>query len=116
MVKKLIPLLLALILLTPALPGPAAAQEGSTVTVWGLVVNTDFGLVIKDGNTDYLLLGVTDDALAGKTCEVVGTATNTLGIDAIDVLSIEVIGDTSSMNYSMNLVPDGRAARIVARC
>lgn len=116
MAKRLIPLLLALFIVLPALSGPAAALDGKTVTIWGMVVSTDFGLVIKDGNTDYLLLGVNDDRLAGKTCEVIGTATNTLGIDAIDVQSIEVIGDTSSMNYSMNLVPDGRTARPVARC
>jgi hypothetical protein len=102
MQKQLIPLLLAAVVcLVPAL---SSAQD--TVTIWGLVVNTDFGLVLKDGDTEYLLLGVQQDpaALEGKTCEVTGTTTNSLGIDSINVETIEVIGDTSSMNYtSMNL-------------
>jgi hypothetical protein len=103
--KQLIPLLLAAVLcLVPALSSQALAGDGA-VTIWGLVVNTDFGLVLKDGDTEYLLLGVEQDpaSLEGKTCEVTGTTTHSLGIDSINVETIEVIGDTSSMNYtSMN--------------
>jgi DNA/RNA endonuclease YhcR with UshA esterase domain len=109
--KQLIPLLLAAVIcLIPAL----SAAEG-TVTIWGLVVNTDFGLVLKDGDTEYLLLDVEQDpaTLEGKTCEVTGTKTNSLGIDSIKVETIEVIGDTSSMNYtSMNLQRGERENRL----
>jgi hypothetical protein len=109
--KLLIPLLLtAVIGLIPTL----SAADGS-VTIWGLVVNTDFGLVIKDGDTEYLLLGVEQDpaALEGRTCEVTGTTMKSLGIDSINVETIEVIGDTSSMNYtSMNLKRGGRPHRL----
>lgn len=113
--KQLIPLLMAAVLcLVPVLAAsPAGAEE--TVTVWGLVVNTDFGLVIKNGDAEYLLLDVTQDpsTLEGRTCEVTGTPTNSLGIDAINVESIEVVGDTSSMNYtSMNLQRGERSHRI----
>ncbi|EGB16285.1 hypothetical protein DND132_3082 [Pseudodesulfovibrio mercurii] len=110
--KQLIPLLLAAVLcLVPALSAPASAAD-EAVTVWGLVVNTDFGLVLKDGDTEYLLLGVKQDpsTLEGRTCEVTGTATNSLGIETINVDTIEVVGDTSSMNYtSMNLQRGGRS-------
>lgn len=112
--KRLTTLLLAaMLLLLPALTAPAHAQDG-TITVWGLVVSTEFGLVIKDGSTDYLLLGVNDNAssLEGRTCEVTGTPGNALGIDTIEVESIQVIGDTSSLNYSMNLDRGGLAARL----
>ncbi|MEZ7196826.1 hypothetical protein [Pseudodesulfovibrio karagichevae] len=109
--KQLIPLLLAAALcLIPSL----SLAEGAS-TFWGLVVNTDFGLVLKDGDTEYLLLGVEQDptALEGRTCEVTGTVTNSLGIDSIDVETIEVIGDTSSMNYtSMNLKRGERPHRL----
>ncbi|WP_272701194.1 hypothetical protein [Desulfovibrio sp. Fe33] len=113
--KLLFPLLLVMALcVSPALSVAASAADG-TVTVWGLVVNTDFGLVIKDGDTEYLLLGVNQDpgSLEGRTCEVTGTASSTLGIDSIHVDSIQVVGDTSSMNYtSMNAQPSGRTDRL----
>ncbi|MCJ2164562.1 MULTISPECIES: hypothetical protein [unclassified Pseudodesulfovibrio] len=83
------------------LPAHAEMTDGSPVTVWGVVVNTDFGLVLKDGSSDYLLLGVNDPQFEGKTCEVIGIATNSLGIEAINVESIEIIGDATSQNYSM---------------
>jgi hypothetical protein len=111
--NKLIPLLLtAALCLVLACP---AWAEDTNVTVWGLVVNTDFGLVIKDGDTEYLLIGVEEapSSLAGKTCEVTGTKTNSLGIDTINVETIEIIGDTSSMNYtSMNPQPGGPENRL----
>jgi hypothetical protein len=111
MKKQLIPLLLAAFLcLVPTL----SLADGAG-TFWGLVVNTDFGLVLKDGDTEYLLLGVEQDPamLEGKTCEITGTRTNSLGIDSISVETIEIIGDTSSMNYtSMNLKQGERAHRL----
>ncbi|OIQ50825.1 hypothetical protein BerOc1_02767 [Pseudodesulfovibrio hydrargyri] len=109
--KQLIPLLLAAALCL--MPSLSLADDAGTF--WGLVVNTDFGLVLKDGDTEYLLLGVELDPalLEGKTCEVTGTMTNSLGIDSISVETIEVIGDTSSMNYtSMNLKRGGRTNRL----
>ena len=109
--KQLIYLLLAAVIcLIPSLS--PAEGEG---TFWGLVVNTDFGLVLKDGDTEYLLLGVEQDpsSLEGRTCEVTGTRTKSLGIDSINVETIEVIGDTSSMNYtSMNLKRGERPNRL----
>jgi len=111
MKKLLIPLMLtAIICLMPSLS--LADGEG---TFWGLVVNTDFGLVLKDGDTEYLLLGLEQDpaALEGKTCEITGTRIKSLGIDSINVETIEVIGDTSTMNYtSMNLKPGERENRL----
>ncbi|WFS63315.1 hypothetical protein LF599_03870 [Pseudodesulfovibrio thermohalotolerans] len=113
--KLLFPLLLAMALcVSPVLTGAASAADGP-ITVWGLVVNTNFGLVIKNGDTEYLLLGVSQDpgTLEGRTCEVTGTASNSLGIDTINVDSIQVVGDTSSMNYtSMNAQPGGRTDRL----
>ncbi|WP_319581874.1 hypothetical protein [uncultured Pseudodesulfovibrio sp.] len=111
MQKRLIPLLLAAVIcLIPSL----SLAEGDG-TFWGLVVNTDFGLVLKDGDTEYLLLGVDQDpsTLEGRTCEVTGTLSNSLGIDSINVETIEVVGDTSSMNYtSMNLKRGEREHRL----
>jgi hypothetical protein len=111
MKKQLIPLLLAAFLcLIPTL----SLADGAG-TFWGLVVNTDFGLVLKDGDTEYLLLGVEQapSMLEGKTCEITGTRTNSLGIDAISVETIEIVGDTSSMNYtSMNLKHGERENRL----
>ena len=101
--NTLIPLVLGLLVCVLfTLPARAQEAQGSRITVWGVVVDTDFGLVINDGSTDYLLLGVTDTQLQGKTCEVTGTATNTLGIDAINVETIDIIGDATNNNYSMN--------------
>lgn len=113
--KQLIPFLMTAVLcLVPILSASTAGAE-QAVTIWGLVVNTDFGLVLKDGDAEYLLLGVEQDpsTLAGRTCEVTGTAMSTLGFDTIHVETIEVIGDTSSMNYtSMNLQRGERTHRL----
>jgi hypothetical protein len=111
MQKLLIPLLLAAAVCL--MPTPSIADDNGTF--WGLVINTDFGLVLKDGDTEYLLLGVEQDPalLEGRTCEVTGTRSNSLGIDSINVETIEVVGDTSSMNYtSMNLNRGERENRL----
>ena len=101
--KHLLSILLGA-LLCALLLVPAMAQDYSeNVTLWGVVVDTDFGLVLNDGVTNYLLLGVNDPQLEGKTCEITGVISRSLGIDAIDVQSIQIVGDASSNNYSSNL-------------
>lgn len=91
----------ALLCITLSLPARAGVEEGSLVTVWGVVVDSEFGLVIHDGVTDYLLLGVSDPELEGKTCEVVGIVSNTFGFNAINVETIQVIGDAFDNSYSL---------------
>lgn len=114
--KRLLSLFLgALLCALMLLPAWAQDLPSGQVTLFGVIQDTDFGLVLNDGQTNYLLLGVNDAQLEGKTCGVTGVVSRSLGIDAIDVEAIEIIGDTSDTNYTSELepghrVPVGRAA------
>nr|WP_287410757.1 hypothetical protein [Pseudodesulfovibrio sp.] len=71
----------------------AEDQPHNPIEIKGLVVNSEKGLTINDGTQEYLLLGVDDIGIEGRTCIIFGDLIYNTEMPVIDVFEVHLSSD-----------------------
>ena len=81
----------------------AEEQPINPIEVRGLIVSSVEGLMINDGQRDYLLLGVDDIGIEGKVCVVFGDLFQEEDHVVIDVYEVHLVAEEYPLDDNIGI-------------